>query len=434
MNNRPVNRLYNVPAVENLIDEINSSAKDQELAALFSNCFPNTLDTTVYYTCENNQDDTFIITGDIEAMWLRDSTAQVWPYLELLPNFELEKLFSGLIRRQAYCILQDPYANAFNKISRGSEWETDHTEMKPILHERKWELDSLCYHVRLVYHFWQKTRNASLFDDNWLLTAKLILKTLRNEQRFDREDYYRFQRNTPIATDTLADHGLGNRVKPNGLIASSFRPSDDATILPFLIPANFFAMVSLRQMAEIFQQVYLDTELSAECNKFARQIEDAIYKHAVIKHNEFGEIFAYEVDGFGSHICMDDANVPSLLSLSYLGAIEYDNPIYQNTRRFILSPSNPWYFSGNSLNGIGSIHTGRNRVWPIAIVMQALTSKDEAEIKCCLEQLKRSHGGTYFMHESIDCNNVNDYTRSWFAWANTIFGELLLKVWKNTGF
>jgi hypothetical protein len=367
-------------------------------------------------------------------MWLRDSTAQVWPYLQLLPDAEVEQLIAGLIRRQAFCIAIDPYANAFNREPIGSPWAHDLTSMQPWLHERKWELDSLCYHLRLAYGYWQRSHDRTVFDQQWLRVVKIILSTFKHEQRFAATPNYTFQRITNVATDTLADNGLGNPVNPIGLIASSFRPSDDATILPFLIPANYFAQVSLRQLAHMLIALYADSELAHECNLLAQQITDGLANYAIVNHPQFGQILAYEVDGFGGQICMDDANIPSLLALPYLGALKANDPLYQNTRRFILSTANPWYFVGTELAGIGSIHTGRERVWPLAILMAGLTANSVDEIKHCLLQLKRCHFGRYFMHESIACNDVSDYTRPWFAWANTLCGEFLWKVWRQYRF
>ncbi|MGZ3835026.1 MAG: glycoside hydrolase family 125 protein, partial [Mucilaginibacter sp.] len=152
----PSVRRFNSQVVEDKIASIKADIRDPELAWLFENCYPNTLDTTVKYTTKHDVPDTFVITGDIDAMWLRDSSAQVWPYLPLIKNDpELKKLILGVINRQAKCVLIDPYANAFNEKATGSEWDSDNTDMKPELHERKWEIDSLCYPVRLAYHYWK---------------------------------------------------------------------------------------------------------------------------------------------------------------------------------------------------------------------------------------------------------------------------------------
>jgi meiotically up-regulated gene 157 (Mug157) protein len=428
-NGRPVDKNFVSPAVERIINEAQAKIPNSELLKLFSQAFPNTLDTTVKYQLNSDgQPDTYVITGDIDAMWLRDSTAQVWSYLALMrEDKNLQNLIAGVINRQAHYIRIDPYANAFNYADEGSIWESDDTIMKPQLHERKWEIDSLCYHVRLAYEYWQITQDRSVFTHEWLQTATLIYTTFKNQQLKDGVYNYTFQRNTPVATDTLADHGLGNPVNPVGLIASSFRPSDDATVLPFLIPANFFAVDTLNKIAELLRLHYNAAVLARNCIKLNTEIKHALNEYAIATHKKYGKILCYEVDGFGSHLFMDDANVPSLISLPYLGCIDSKSKIYENTRKFILSHDNPWYFTGKAISGVGSIHTGRNKVWPIAVIMQGLTATNAVEVDDCLDMLLNSHNNSYFMHESIDRDNQVNYSRPWFAWANSLFAELVIK-------
>jgi uncharacterized protein len=434
MNQRPLpgNRKFISSAIENVIQKVTQSIEDKELAELFENCFPNTLDTTINFKIKNGKPDTFVITGDINAMWLRDSTAQVWPYLQFVNKDEhLKEMFKGVINRQAECVLIDPYANAFNDGPTGSEWEKDFTEMKPELHERKWEIDSLCYAVRLAYGFWKATCDVSCFDNAWYEAAKLILKTFREQQRKENRGQYKFGRNTSWSTDTVPGNGYGNPINPVGLIASIFRPSDDATIFPFLVPSNLFAAVSLKQLSEIFQEIYNNYELADECLSFSYEIENTLKEYAVTEHSDNGKIYAYEVDCFGNKLFIDDANVPSLLSLPYLGCCNVDDEIYQNTRRFLFSKNNPYFFKGNAAEGIGSPHTLIDRIWPISITMRALTSKDDIEIKQCLIDLKATHAGTGFMHESFNKDDADDFTREWFAWANSLFGELIIKLYNE---
>ncbi|HLX52862.1 MAG TPA: glycoside hydrolase family 125 protein [Aquella sp.] len=427
---RPAQRNFTSTAVEDLIKKSEAVINDKELHKLFTNTFPNTLDTTVFYYYTNDEHDTYVITGDIDAMWLRDSSAQVWPYLPLaVSDKPLQNLIAGVINRQAGYIRLDPYANAFNFAAYGSIWEDDITQMLPELHERKWEVDSLCYHIRLVYHYWQQTKDTGVFTSNWFETAKIIYQTFKQQQLLDGVYHYTFERNTTVATDTLSNHGRGNPVNPVGLIASAFRPSDDATILPFLVPSNFFARTSLLQMAEIAREVYNEQVFASDCERLAHEVEQALHEYAIVKHPKYGDIFAYEVDGFGGQILQDDANVPSLISLPYLGCLDVNNEIYQNTRSFILSKDNPWYFWGSQISGVGSIHTGSNRVWPIALVMEALTSNNKAEILQCIWQLSKTHNGTYFIHEAINKDDASDYSRPWFAWANSLFAELIIKYY-----
>ncbi len=432
--NRPhlSERKFTSDAVESTIQKVKKDIADDELAWLFENCFPNTLDTTVNYKEVDGKPDTFVITGDIHAMWLRDSTAQVWPYLPLINEDEkLKKLIAGVINRQTKCILIDPYANAFNDGPTGSEWEKDHTKMKPELHERKWEIDSLCYPIRLAYNYWKTSNDTSCFDENWINAMKLVYQTFVEQQRKNERGPYSFMRTTAWQTDTVAGSGYGNPIKPVGLICSVFRPSDDATTFLFLVPSNHFAVVSLRQLSEMFLSVVGDKDFAEQCSVLSDEVEKALNKFAVADHNEFGKVIPYEVDGFGNKLFMDDANIPSLLSLPYLGCMEQNDLIYRNTRRLILSESNPYFFKGKAGEGIGGPHAGINMIWHLGIIMRALTSSDEIEIASCLKMLKNTHAGTGFMHESFHKDDSSKFTRKWFAWANTLFGELILKIHKE---
>jgi meiotically up-regulated gene 157 (Mug157) protein len=426
---KPADRKFTSKAVEATIKSVKAGIKDPELAWLFENCYPNTLDTTANFSIKDGKPDTFVITGDIDAMWLRDSSAQVWPYLPLIKDDpELKQLIKGVIDRQANCILIDPYANAFNAGPTGSEWDSDRTTMKPELHERKWEVDSLCYPVRLAYHYWNTSGDSSFFDNNWQKAAKLIVDTFKVQQRKNGLGPYHFQRRTEVASDTAPNGGYGNPVKPVGLICSIFRPSDDATIFPFLIPSNYFAVTSLHQLAEMYRVIGKDIITANLCEAMAVEVHNALQKYAMVQHPVYGKVLAYEVDGFGNQLFMDDANVPSLLALPYLGALSLRDPIYQNTRRMILSSANPYFFKGKVADGIGGPHVGLNYIWPMSIIMRALTSTDKKEIVQCISWLKNTHAGTGFMHESFNKDNAADFTRKWFAWANTLFGELIIKM------
>lgn len=425
----PDKRRFSSPAVEATITRMQKLIKDKELAWMFGNCFPNTLDTTVFFKMADGRPDTFVITGDIHAMWLRDSSAQVWPYLPLMKeDRKLQQLIAGVINRQTKCILIDPYANAFNDGPTGSEWDTDHTKMTPWLHERKWELDSLCYPIRLGYHYWQHTGDTTPFDASWQKAMKLAVETMKVQQRKNGKGPYSFGRTTSWSTDTVPGGGYGNPIVPVGLIVSIFRPSDDATIFPFLIPSNLFAVVSLRQLAEMNDKITKDTAFAQDCRALADEVEKALKKYAVVNHLDFGDMYAYETDGFGNHLYMDDSNVPSLLALPYIEAVKQDDPLYQHTRKFILSGSNPYFFKGKYAEGSGSPHTLQDKIWPMSIILRAMTTNDDEEIKECLHWLKTTHAGTGFMHESFNMDDPKDFTRKWFAWANTLFGELLLKI------
>lgn len=404
------------------------------LWTMFRQCFPNTLETTVRYVpdAEGNPtgDDTFVVTGDIDAMWLRDSGAQVWPYLPYMQGDEpLRKLIRGVIRRQMACLCLDPYANAFNREATGSEWQSDYTDMRPELHERKYELDSQCYPIRLAHEYWRLTGDVTIFDERWIEAMSRVLATMREQQcRNGLRTSYNFQRTTHAMHDTRSNWGYGHPARPVGLIASAFRPSDDCTLLPFLVPSNFMAVDVLRKAAVILGEVNHRQDLADECMELAAEVEQALNQYAVVDHPDYGRVYAYEVDGRGSYILMDDANVPSLLSLPYITSMPVDDPVYQNTRRMIWGEQNPYFFEGKAGRGIGSPHTGYDWIWPMSLIMHALTSTDPAEQQADLQQLLATDAGTGFMHEAFKSDDASRFTRSWFAWANTLFGEMVLKI------
>ncbi len=424
-------RKFKSAAVEKLIAEIKTRIGNKEIAWMFENCFPNTLDTTVDFEIINGKPDTFVITGDIDAMWLRDSSAQVWPYLPLMKEDKnLQELIKGVINRQVKCILKDPYANAFYKDeTKISEWKDDKTDMKPSVHERKWEIDSLCYPIRLSYGYWKETGDTSVFDKDWKEAMKLIVKTFKEQQRLENNGPYKFERTTSWATDGVPLGGYGYPTKKIGLIHSMFRPSDDATVFPFNIPGNMFASWALFYLSgDLGNLAGLDEAFTKECLELGQSILTSIYENGVIQHKQFGKIYAYEINGFGSFSLMDDANVPSLLSLQYLKASE---GVTKNTRNFVLSESNPFFFKGKAAEGIGGPHVGMDYIWPLSIIMRGLTSTDDKEIKKCLDMLQQTHAGTGFMHESFHKDDATKFTRKWFAWANTLFGEFVWKVYRE---
>ena len=426
----PADRLFVSEAVEAKIREVTALLTNPKLAWMFANCFPNTLDTTVHFGKDADGDPrTFVYTGDIHAMWLRDSGAQVWPYVRLAgEDPHLKEMLAGVINCQFSLIGIDPYANAFNDGPTGTGWQSDGTDMNPNDHERKWEIDSHCYPIRLAYEYWKVTGDASVFGDKWLTAIQATLKTFREQQRKQGENPYRFLRVTDRQLDTKSNRGLGNPVRPVGLIASAFRPSDDATTYEFLIPSNFFAVTSLRKAAEILETVNHNTVLARECRDLADEVAAALKKYAVVKHPKYGKIYAFEVDGFGNALMMDDANVPSLLAMAYLGDVSPKDKIYRNTRRFVWSEDNPYFFKGTAGEGIGGPHVGYDMIWPMSIMMKAFTSTDEKEIKWCMQTLLATDAGKGFIHESFHKDDASTYTRDWFAWQNTLFGELVLKL------
>ncbi len=409
-------------AVELVIAQVGKTIADEDIRRMFTQCFPNSLDTTVYFHKDEPgslHDDTFIITGDIPAMWLRDSTNQVWHYLPYVKDDpELVSLFVGLINRQKNCILKDPYANAF--------------ERNYDIWERKYELDSLCSFLRLSWGYWNATDDLSPFDEQWVAAVQKALNVMLVEQNTVNKEnlnlLYQFRTKSGHLHPAVRLHGYGYPGKHCGLTRSVFRPSDDECVYPYLIPANAMAVSYLRKIAAILDAVSA-FELAKISLTLANQIDEGIKTWGIIKHPVFGDIYAYEVDGFGSSCIMDDPNVPNLLSLPYLGFTTLDDPIYQNTRRLVLSEWNSFYAHGKVACGETSPHVGVcDKFWPMATIMQAMTSTDEHEIRQCLSILKRTNAHTFYIHESVHVDDPNKFTRHWFAWANSLFGEMIITI------
>jgi meiotically up-regulated gene 157 (Mug157) protein len=425
-------RHFTSAAVEALIPRVQRGIGDRALKTIFENCFSNTLDTTVYPGSYEGNPDTYVVTGDIDAMWLRDSSAQVWPYLALAKeDKKLRELLEGVIRRQARMILLDPYANAFMRDETAAplSWAVDDkTEHHAGVGERKWEIDSLCYPIRLAHGYWKATGDTRPFDALWKEAAWTIVKTLRTQQRKEGRGPYSFERESGVPYDTVALDGFGNPARAVGLIFSMFRPSDDACIYPLFVPANHFAVLSLRQLAELAVQVVDDAKLAAEASALAGEVERALGEFGKTRHEKFGEIWAYEVDGYGNVLMMDDANAPGLLTMAYLGCCGKDDALYRRTRAFVLSDANPYFFRGTAAEGVGGPHAGLNMVWPMSLMYRALTTSDEREIRQCLRWLRDTTAGTGFMHESFDKDDAAKFTRPWFAWANTLMGELVVRL------
>ena len=419
-------------AVEAEITRISKLIADPTLRWMFGNCYPNTLDTTVLSLGEvNGKPDAFVITGDIPCLWLRDSAAQLRPYLHLVKRDPaLGRLFRGLIGRQARSILIDPYANAFMQdpsAKTNLSWALkDDTEMKPGVAERKWEIDSLCYAIRLAYGYWRETGDVTPFDAEWKASARLIVKTFREQQRKDGLGPYGFRRSAPEPTETLY-RGYGLPTRPNGMIHSGFRPSDDACLYEQFVPANLFAMTTLRELATLSNAVG-EPALAQDATALAAEVEGALKQHGTMTLPSGEHVWAFGVDGYGNAVFMDDANVPSLSGMAYLGCVDPTDPLWQRTVAACWSTNNPWYFEGKALTGIGGPHTGPGQVWPMSVIVRALTSTDPALLRSSLAMLRGSQGGTGFIHEGVDIDDPTKFTRDWFAWANGLFGELIVHV------
>ncbi len=398
------------------------AGREPKLLEIFENCYADTINKTV----KDMGDGTFhVITGDIPAMWLRDSAAQVRPYIfAAKKDARIREMIAGVIRRQFFYIGIDAYANAFNQEPNGACWEKDDPQQSPWVWERKFEVDSLCYPVQLAYLLWKNTDATSQFDSNFHKGVREILRVFRIEQDHERQSVYRFCRNSRFFQDTLSRDGKGALVKPGtGLIWSGFRPSDDACAYGYLIPSNMFVVVVMRYLQELAAKVFLDKRLEAEAAQLGKQVMEAIEREGKADTEEFGVIYAYETDGFGMYRLMDDANVPSLLSMDYLG-YPAEQKAAENTRRFLLSDANPYYYKGEKASGIGSTHTPSGYIWHIAMAMQGLTSKDKGEKLEILYRMAETTGGTGRMHEGFFCEDDAKYTREWFSWANAMYVEL----------
>jgi meiotically up-regulated gene 157 (Mug157) protein len=382
---------------------------------------------------------TFVITGDIPAMWLRDSAAQLTPLLRIVvagvgsqeDRQVLMGLLNGLLHRHWALIENDPYANSFVRHAGDEAWDrdSDTTEWaNPLAWERKFEIDSLSYGPDLAWRLWKATGETEWFDDRFLPAAREILRVARIEQDHEQRSAYRFQRTGCPDTDTLPRDGKGVPTAPTGLVWSGFRPSDDRCELGYNVPGNHFFALALEHLAELLDQVAQAPEEAREARTIAAEIRTALSEHALIDGPDGQRIWAYEVDGLGNHLFMDDANVPSLLALPYQGCLAADDPVYLATRRAVLSDANPFYFEGKHLSGVGSPHTPADHVWPIAKAVEGLTSGDDAVKRQMLELMIATDGGTGMMHEGVHVEDPTRFTRPWFSWSNSMFCELALDL------
>lgn len=396
---------------------------NEKLRKMFHNCFYNTLDTTIEFL---DNDEVYLVTGDIPAMWLRDSSASVIQYLDFVNiDEDIFKLIKGLIKRQFFYINVDPYTNAFNKEPNGAGHKDDHGLRTPFTWERKFEIDSLCYPIWLIYSVYNSTKDITLLDDLFVITCKTIMNVFKKEQNHhELSDYYHY-RDGEKEGFNIPNHGKGGEIKQTGMIWSGYRPSDDACKYGFFIPGNMFAVVILGYMSELLKEIN-QNELSDEALKLREEVDDGIKKYSIFNHYKYGKIYAYETDGLGNYLLMDDANVPSLLSIPYFKYADIEDEIYQNTRRYCLSFDNDYYYEGEVIKGIGSPHTPSGYVWHIGVALQALTTNDEQERKELIDMILNSDADTLFTHEGVYKDDDKIFTRSWFAWSNSLFAYLIL--------
>ena len=347
---------------------------------------------------------TYVSTGDIQAEWLRDASAVVRPYIGLaMTDPEIARTLHGVVAREAKYILIDPYANAFS------------LDYKVV--ERKFEVDSLLYPIWFSYLYWKQTGDTTIFTPEVNRAYERILGVLRDEQHHNQRSSYR--------NPQLANDGRGSAAGYTGMVWTGFRPSDDPCRYQYNIPVNMLAVVVMRDLTEIERDVYHDNGKAGNAWGLSVDIQRGIEQYGVANYDG-KKIYAYEVDGLGHTNLMDDANIPSLLSIPYFGYLPATDSVYQNTREFALSPANPYYYVGKYAAGIGSPHTPKGYVWPLALVMQALTSTDDDEVERTLRYIAASDVGDHRLHESFDPNWPEQYTRADFAWPNALYAELVI--------
>jgi len=387
-----------LPSIEKAAQDFHSG--DGHLDQMFRNGLLN----TEKQAFKQKDGTVYLQTGDIPAEWLRDSSAQTRPYLYFADKTDVGAFIRQVIARQGKYIVTDPYANAF---------KPDFT-----LHERKYELDSLCYPVDLAWQYWKKTGDSSAFTPDYKKALDTVLATLQKEQDHPAHAEYTFP--------GMPNHGKGNPVGHTGMIWTAFRPSDDNVKYNFLIPSEMFAVVALKELAEIENTVYHDHDRSNQALKLRQEVHEGIQKYGVVDDKKHGKIYAFEVDGLGHANLRDDANVPSLLSAPYLGYLDKSDPIYQNTRSLLLSRDNPDYSVGKFARGIGSVHTPKGYIWPLSLLMQGFTASTPGERKTVIKELLASDPGDGLLHESFDPNNPKTLTRPDFGWPNALFPELIM--------
>jgi len=367
----------------------------------------------------------FVRTGDIPAMWIRDSTRQAMPLLSASRDLETYNLLAAISRQQCFYICIDPYANAFNPTPSQKEEGKEFANQSSWVFERKYELDSLGAFLDLALQLATTSGKHEHLQGQFAEAVEKIIHVIGSEQNHDFNSYRLMRPGNP-PHDFLSHDGRGAPTGYTGMSWSAFRPSDDACLYGYNIPSNAYISVVLRQLSELPESAFPFHALKARARILSDEIRTGIDSFGVAEVD--GEnIWAYEVDGLGNQILMDDANVPSLLSLPLLGWCNADDSLYQATRKFILSVKNPYFYQGKVAQGIGSIHTPPHRVWPIALAIEAMTSGSELEMQKTLHILENTDAGTGDMHESFDVDDPTKFSREWFSWADMTYLLLLMK-------
>ncbi|MCF4121294.1 glycoside hydrolase family 125 protein [Antribacter sp. KLBMP9083] len=417
--------------VEAWTERVRTALPGTEVPRVFRACLARTIRRSLMRL---DSGEVAVITGDIPAMWLRDSSTQMWPYLTLVasdPRGPLADVLVGVALRQLALIVHDPYANAFNLRPDGrahnpdDEWGEHPADQ--LIWERKYEVDSLCFPLQLATRLFEVTGRREVLGPA-LQAAQVVVRTLRTEQDHERFSPYRFVRPGGNALDTLPRGGRGGPVAVTGMTWSGFRPSDDACTYGYNVPANLHAAAVLDDIGALVTAASEESgpALAAEARVLADELRAGVERYGVVVHPVHGEIYAYEVDGLGAHLLMDDANLPSLLSLPLITNVRQDDARYMRTRRFVLSPENPTFTQGTALGGVGSPHTWPGWVWPIAVATEGLTTQNRSRRVEALRTLAATTAGTDHMHESVNAGDPTRFTRPWFSWADSMFCLLAL--------
>lgn len=427
----PTIEQFHSPAVERAVRKICDSIVDKDLCETFSACAMDTLQRAVYHNFDPVFPDTFILSGEKPALFLRDSAIQMDPYIRFAGDDPaLALMIKGLVARHCRCILLDPYANAFLYYPNDrSEHSGDLTTMKPGVYERKYAMDSLCFSFRLAHRYWSVTGDSTILTDEWRRAARRVIDIWRLEQNHTRESGYRFQRLTGLDTDTLSHEGQGSPVAFTRMTWSGFRPGESRCELHYPIAGQAFATVALGQVQALADAAGLDG-LVHEAAGLREDLEAGIAAHG---HMLIGgiDVLANEVDGRGTQLFLDEPQVDSLLGLPYLGYCTVEDPIYRATREAVLSSRNELFVEGTLGAGLRNLTDAAGRIAPMSILLRGLTAGEKSELQESLQMLLRLQAGNRHMRESVDANDANVASQRWVPVANALFAELVFHAAEN---